>query len=1038
LDRTRRPSGLLRWIADRWDLFIPPVVAVVLFVVVRSTGLLVRSEDALRGSAYFDEVLTSLVLVLGTSSVVAIRRWSLAQREHDLRASAEARYRVLVERVPVVAYIWDGADQPGAAPAGYLSPQLETLLGYPPERWVEDPAEWTRAVHPDDLSMILHAWTEAVSSRGSFRAEYRLRSADGRWIWVRDEAVPVSEGSSGAPIYQGVMSDVTERHEAEVAVREAEERFRGLVEQVPVAVYTDAVDETSTARYVSPRYEEVTGYSREERLSDPGLWLRMLHPEDRDQVQEESLRTNGMGEPFDMEYRIFRKDGTVAWLHDHAVLETGSDGTPAWQGVLWDVTEQHLAEEALARRDAILQATAYAAERFLGSASWFEALGEILEQLARAGGAQRAVLFTNERGDDGELRCVRLGSWLAPGFEALEDAGSVSFAWDDGFRRWADVLGSGLPLHGSVTTLPPEERRHFEDKDLPTEAVLAVPVMVEGEWWGYLGFDHCLDERLWDDADLEALQMTANTLGAALLRERDAARLIEAEVRHRTLIEQIPAVTYVQQSDGEITYCSPQVREMLGYAPDEWSSTTWSEILHPDDVERVEAEDERTNRTGDPFRMEYRAIAKDGRLVWIRDEAHLLRGPEGQIRYWQGVQFDVTAEKEAEQALREAEERYRGIVEHIPAAIYLDEAGRSMAPVYVSPQIEAITGIPAEEWLADPEAWLHRMAPEDRDRVMGGYLRAAEDGTAWCDEYRLQRPDGRMIWVRDETTFLHDDEGNHVLLQGVLFDITERKLAEEALRESERREREAAERLRALDEMKNTFLAAVSHELRTPLTTILGLSLTLERNGMLGGQDRIDLLARLTANARKLDRLLRDLLDIDRLQRGVIQPQRRMTDVGALGRRTVEHLDALAGREISVLAEPVEIAVDPAKVERIIENLLMNALRHTGADRRIWLRIGPSDGGAAIVVEDDGQGVPIDLQEAVFEPFRQGSSDGPHQHGTGIGLSLVARFTELHGGRAWVTDRVGGGASFHVFLPRGPVEEADDPRGLFASWTPSA
>ena len=100
-----------------------------------------------------------------------------------------------------------------------------------------------------------------------------------------------------------------------------------------------------------------------------------------------------------------------------------------------------------------------------------------------------------------------------------------------------------------------------------------------------------------------------------------------------------------------------------------------------------------------------------------------------------------------------------------------------------------------------------------------------------------------------------------------------------------------------------------------------------------------------------------------------------------------------------------------------MENLLSCAARHTSAERRIWLSVSPHDGGVLIVVEDEGPGVPEELRAAIFEPFRQGPSASPHSPGTGIGLSLVARFTELHQGRAWVQEREGGGASFHVHLP---------------------
>jgi signal transduction histidine kinase len=120
---------------------------------------------------------------------------------------------------------------------------------------------------------------------------------------------------------------------------------------------------------------------------------------------------------------------------------------------------------------------------------------------------------------------------------------------------------------------------------------------------------------------------------------------------------------------------------------------------------------------------------------------------------------------------------------------------------------------------------------------------------------------------------------------------------------------------------------------------------------------------------------------------------------------------------VVVDAPPLRLAVDAPKVERIVENLLVNAARHTPAGTTIWVRLQAQDHGVLLLVEDQGPGIPAQLREQVFQPFQQGRNIADHAPGSGIGLALVAQFASLHGGRAWVQDRPGGGASFQVFLP---------------------
>ncbi|MGH2816165.1 MAG: ATP-binding protein, partial [Actinomycetota bacterium] len=236
------------------------------------------------------------------------------------------------------------------------------------------------------------------------------------------------------------------------------------------------------------------------------------------------------------------------------------------------------------------------------------------------------------------------------------------------------------------------------------------------------------------------------------------------------------------------------------------------------------------------------------------------------------------------------------------------------------------------------------------------------------------------------------------------------------------RERAAAEHLRTLDELKSGFLQAVSHDLRTPLASVLGISLTLRRGrGRLGPADTDDLLGRLIANARKLDRILTSLLDLDKLDRGIVELRRERVDLDRLVAGVVsEARDELLGTHpVSLELLPVQVVADAAKVERIVENLLANAARYTDPGTPIWVRVSQRDRGALLCVDDAGPGIPAEQRESIFRPFQRGPAGATYAPGSGVGLAVVAQIASLHDGQAWVEDRAGGGASFRVLLPAG-------------------
>ena len=231
------------------------------------------------------------------------------------------------------------------------------------------------------------------------------------------------------------------------------------------------------------------------------------------------------------------------------------------------------------------------------------------------------------------------------------------------------------------------------------------------------------------------------------------------------------------------------------------------------------------------------------------------------------------------------------------------------------------------------------------------------------------------MWVHDTSTLIRDEEGGPRYWQGVLVDVTEQRRRQELERDLER-ERDEAERLRAEDEMKSTFLQAVSHDLRTPLAAILGLAVTLER-------DDIDLPPAETRDLAR--RIAAERAEARRPGPGLPGPRaaparagatglRAASTSGAMVRELVANSELVAGRRLALDVAPLTIPADATMVERIVENLLGNAVKHTPGDSRIWVRLERTDDGALLMVEDDGPGVPEEERATIFEAFRQGSS----------------------------------------------------------------
>jgi PAS domain S-box-containing protein len=506
--------------------------------------------------------------------------------------------------------------------------------------------------------------------------------------------------------------------------------WRALIEQLPLAVYIDRLDEWSSNLYTSPQIEAILGYSPEEWTSDDHLLLRVLHPDDRDRVMAAHLRSCETGEPFRMEYRMIARDGRVVWFLDHATVVPGASGQAGFHhGFLLDITERKALEAELAERTEQL-------ERQKG---YFESLLEI---------SPVAIVTTDV--DD------IVTSWN-PAAERL-----FGHARMEAVGRKIDDLVAGTPELRSEAALVSREalangraqavtKRTHKDGSLIDVELLAAPVLVGGEAVGTYAIYH------------------------------DVRELKRAEERYRTLVEGLPLVTYVDEPDERAAslYVSPQVEALLGYSPAEWLADRemFRRRLHPDDRERVVAEHARALATGEPrWSSDYRLMARDGRTVWVHDEALIVRDGRGTPLYVQGFQVDVSARKRAEDALRRSEaevgrqkQYFESLFEISPTAVLtLDLEDRVTS---WNPAAERLFGYSKSEAVGRAIADL-TLRPEDLGPHRAAFMRQVYEHGAGRLSTRRRRKDNTLVDVEVLVVPL-DVDGRRVGSYVIYHDVSE-------------------------------------------------------------------------------------------------------------------------------------------------------------------------------------------------------------------------------------------------------------------------
>jgi two-component system, chemotaxis family, CheB/CheR fusion protein len=392
------------------------------------------------------------------------------------------------------------------------------------------------------------------------------------------------------------------------------------------------------------------------------------------------------------------------------------------------------------------------------------------------------------------------------------------------------------------------------------------------------------------------------------------------------------------------------------------------------------------------------------------------------------VLVDVDRLKRAEQSLRESEERL-SLATQCAGMGTVDMDLLSGKTIWSESRFRIFGYEPPPDAEASWDMGVSRLHPDDRDRVLAAFEQAKRDRTIYSPEHRIVRADnGQVTWLLTFGRFLYDESGTAVRFVGISLDNTQRKMLEQSFQQR-------AEELAAADRSKNHFLAMLAHELRNPLAPLRNAVEVLRGNG--GDQEvsgrALDIMDRQIQN---MVRIVEDLLDVSRVSRGQIQLRKEPCDVAACLKNAVElarHMVQARDQKLSLALpnESVCVEADSTRLEQVFGNLLTNASKFTEPHGHIWLELTseavPVGGRQAVVrVRDDGIGISEDMLPRIFDLFAQADgSAARRQGGLGIGLTLVRRLVELHGGSVEVqSGGLAKGCEFTIRLPELKVRPA--------------
>ncbi|MBK1988651.1 PAS domain S-box protein [Sphaerospermopsis aphanizomenoides BCCUSP55] len=839
-------------------------------------------------------------------------------------------------------------------------------------------------------------------------------------IWLLVNAFP--EFNNDGDLQQVIVTfvDISERQaalkerkQAEIALKDSEERFRQIAENLPEVIWMTNI-EGSEIIFISQQYEKIWGRSRERIYQEPLTWLIAIHEDDRERINQAFFVKAALGE-YDEEYRIVQPDGQMRWIHDRAFpVQNDTGEIYRIAGFAEDITKRKEAEEELQQLNEELEARVEQRTKALRES-------QAMLQLVLDTIPQRVFWKDRQSVVRGCNRTFAEDVGQAPEEIIGQDPYDMSATRAEvDFYLECDhlVMTTGQPQ------MHIQETFHKPDGSIMWIETNKVPLRdADGNIIGILGTYEDITSR----------------------RSAEEA-LRYSEQRFRIALHNSPIVVFNQDLDLRYTWI---YNPALGYQAEDVVGKFDADLFLAKDAERLETWKRQVLITGQGMREEIIIGTEDNFNCYVLT-IDPLRDRNGNIEGITCAGLDITDRKKAELALKESQYLIQRITEASPDIIYIYDLQENRN-VYINREMGGLLGYSDQEMHSIGSELLWQFAhPDDLLKLAEHHARfaTATDKDVWEIEYRMRDHQGNWHWfLSHDTVFNRDAENRPKQIIGAALEITERKQIEAELRQTN------AELARAT-RLKDEFLANMSHELRTPLNAILGMSEGLTE-GVFGEMRDIQKRAinTIERSGKHLLELINDILDLSKIEAGKLEIQLSPVACSYLCDSSVTFVRQQALKkniQISVEIQPhlPDLIVDERRIRQVLINLLNNAVKFTPSGGKVKLivrqEIGTlksqeprqrEAGGEELSqlpitnyylpnqwicfsVIDTGIGIaPEDLNK-LFKPFVQIDSSLNRQHnGTGLGLALVKRLVDLHCGYITVKSEVNKGSCFTACIP---------------------